>query len=54
LRGRSQAKVLAALQAERGGAKPARKAAASRVAPEPEAPTVAEPRPEIFVPLDEA
>ena len=54
LRGRTQDKVLTALQAERGGAKPARKAAASRVTPEPEAPKAIEPRLEIFVPLGDA
>ena len=54
LRGRTQDKVLAALQADRGGAKPARRAVASRVAPEPTASMVAEPRLEIFFPMDEA
>ena len=53
LRGRTQDKVLAALQAERGGAQPTRKAAAIPVAPAPSETTTPEPPVVPFVPLSE-
>ena len=51
LRGRTKEKALAALRAERGGAKPARKPAAVPVAPAPSEAIAPEPAEAPFVPL---